>query len=145
MDKNFFGQQVERLKAVYSHGLPQERVQLLWDRFKGVENRVFENAINFLIGEHTSQTLPAMSKFAEAMSFFKTKTNAHINHAPPAFDCEPCRDFGYGFIGDTLVACTCSKRVGPAELVKQQHNYDKGRKLLPNRAALPAFMKGDLA
>ena len=129
MDKKQFGEEISRLKANYSHAaMTEERIQLLWDRFKGVENRVFRNAVDHLISEHTTQTLPALSKFAEAVGMFRTGTGAKMDHAPPAFDCEPCRDFGFGWIGETIVPCTCAKRVGPEECALQQKHYNNGAK-----------------
>lgn len=132
MDKNFFGDQLARLRSTYSPGaMNEERAQLLWDRFKGVPNRVFENAVNFLISEYTSQNLPAMSKFAEAVGMFRTNVSAQMQELLPAFECEACRDFGFGFVGDTVTACTCSlgKKIGPSELARQQGFYEKGKRL----------------
>lgn len=134
MDKQFFGEQIGRLRATYAAGsLNDERVQVLWDRFKGVENRVFKNAVDYLISEYTTLTLPAISRFAEAVGMFRTGTSAAMNLSPPAHNCEACRDFGFGFVGDVVVACVChmGSKVSPQELALQQKHYDVGRKLFP--------------
>jgi len=141
MEKLFFAEQISRLKQNYTPGaMNDERVQLMWDRFKNVENRVFKNAVDFLISEYTTQTLPALSKFAEAVGFFRTSTGATINEAPQAFHCEPCRDFGFGWNGETIVACmTCERgrSISPQELARQQANYNCGKEIMMNPKKYP--------
>lgn len=130
MDKNFFTTQVEKLRGTYSPGaLNETRIQLWWDRFKGVPNLVFENAVNYLISESTSQQLPALSKFSDAVGMFRSNPNgATMQEYRSPFACEPCRDFGFGFVGDTVVKCVCpaGDKISPAELARQQGNYDRG-------------------
>lgn len=142
MDKHFFGTQVDRLRRVYSAAaMNDERVGLYWAKFKMVSNQEFEAAITSLILENTTQALPTASKISEAISLNRPKETAHFDPLP-AFNCEACRDFGYGFVGDTVTACTChmGRRVSPAELDRQQKNYDRGRKLFPDpQTLLKAF------
>lgn len=140
MELDFFQKQCKRLRDVYPSGMSEERAKLIWAKFRNAPDHVFENAINHLISEHTTQTLPALSKFAEAVGMFRTGTSAHINHAPPAFDCEPCRDFGFGWAGETIVACsTCEtgRRISPQELARQQNNYDNGKRLFMDPKRFP--------
>lgn len=134
MQSEFFQRQVEKLRGVYSPGSFNEvRVAGLWERFKDVPNHVFESAITYLINEHTSQTLPAMSKFAEAVGFFKTSADVGMNVLPNPFDCAACRDHGFGFVGDIVTQCTCAagRKVSPEKLVREQKNYDIGKRLFP--------------
>lgn len=146
MQFSYFEKEIDRLRGVYSPGsLNEERKKVLWDRFKSVPDHVFTNAINHLIGEFTTMALPAMSRFAEAVGMFRTNPNgASMQILPPPFTCEACRDFGFGFVGDTVVKCACPQgdQISPQELVRQQGNYDRGRKLLPNRQSLSTYLKG---
>jgi hypothetical protein len=58
----------------------------MWDAFKHVEESVFEKAVNFLIGEATTQALPALSRFKEAVAMFqerkRSETGGHPNDIP---------------------------------------------------------------
>lgn len=136
MHKDFFTKQIDRLKKVYSQAsLSDERVQVLWERFKFSEESEFHGAITFLIGEYTTQALPGMSRFEEAVGRFKKSkvlqnkdfSSDEVNY----FNCKECRDFGWVFSVDLLVHCKCekSKSVTWEELQKQQKNYDAGKKL----------------
>lgn len=69
MQKEFFVTQMERLRKVYSPAsLNEERVGVLWDSFKHVDNGNFERAVNHLVGEFTTPALPAVSRFREAVA-----------------------------------------------------------------------------
>jgi hypothetical protein len=144
---SFFEQQWERLRGVYSHAaMGDERKRIMWERFRFEQPLTFENAVNHVIAEMTSQQLPAVSKFAEACGFFRTKAGpSSVTIVEPQHSCEACRDFGYGWIGDTITKCVCpaGDKINPAEMFRQQTNYDRGRKLLPNRDKLPAFLSGE--
>jgi hypothetical protein len=140
MDKQFFAEQIGRLRNTYAPGaMSDERMHVMWDRFKNVENRVFKNAVDYLISEYTTQHLPALSKFAEAVGMFRTGTGAQMQEILPAFHCEPCRDFGFGWIGETIVACTCStgRHISPQELARQQANYEKGKRIMMDPKRFP--------
>jgi len=131
MDRSFFEDQCSRLKATYSHsGFPEERVKLLWEKFRNVENRVFKNAVDYIISEFTTIQMPAISKFSDAVGLFRTKINS-FQAVEMKHKCEPCRDFGFGWIGETIVACVCDagKNIGPADLAKHQKNYEKGKRI----------------
>lgn len=58
----------------------------------------------------------------------ETRNNQNLPRPGP-FSCEPCRDFGFGFVGDTITSCVCSagRRINPTELARQQGNYDRGK------------------
>lgn len=143
MRSEFFQQQIERLRGIYSPGaLNQERIDVWWKRFRNEPDHVFENALNHVIAEATSQQLPAMSRVAEALGFFRTNaTGASMQVLPPAHDCERCRDFGFLFSGHTVVACNCDRgrRVNPERLAMAQKSYDKGRAMFrsPYDAGMP--------
>lgn len=69
MRVELFQHQVERLRRVYSPtALNEERVKILWENFRHVDDSRFESAVNFLIGEYTTQALPAVSRFREAIA-----------------------------------------------------------------------------
>ena len=132
MDKNFFGEQIDRLRKTYAPGaVNEERINLLWAKFRNVENRVFQNAMDYLISEYTTQTLPAFSKFVEAVGMFRTSVTAKIDYAIPHWDCEPCEDRGWSFIGHTVTACVCHRgqQMHPETIHKYQQHYNAGRKL----------------
>lgn len=144
MHKEFFTKQIERLRGVYSSAsLTEERVKVLWDKFQLVENTAFEKGISFLIGEYTTQALPPVSRFSEAMWMFRPKGGPAIamQEMLPAHHCEACRDFGFGFHGDMVVSCICEAgvKIGPEEMVKHQINYDRGAKYMKSGAGAAAI------
>lgn len=132
MDKTFFGQQIERLRNVYPHGMNEERAKILWDKFRDVDNEAFQRAMTYLISENTSQTLPSISKFNEAMGYFRSDRQSAIE--PYRFQCEACKDAGWDFIGPTVTACVCARgrEMSPEKLARYQRDYDKGRALWPS-------------
>jgi hypothetical protein len=141
-----FEAQVERLKGVYSSSsLNSERVKVWWDRFKGISSTRFEKAIAHVIGESTTQALPSVSKIAEALMLFPERFDGAVSmqELPPAHNCAACRDMGFGFVGDTVIKCTCAigARVGPSELAHHQASYNKGKNLLKRgaQAILPGL------
>lgn len=146
MDKLFYGKQVDRLKSVYHQGsINEERINLLWRRFKEAPNHVFENAVNYIISECTTTSMPPISRFVEAVNFCATKAwdgaaNMLAHESP--FICEPCKDFGYGFVDDLVVrCCTCIRgsSINPEELSKAQAQYNKGIKIMERTA--PGILK----
>ncbi len=141
MDRETFSKQIERLRKAYSaSSLTEERVKVLWDKFQPIENRNFEKAITFIIGECTGQTIPALSKFTEAIGMFRSKgaPTVSMQEVHPAHFCDACRDFGYGFVGDMVVSCICEAgiKIGPEELVLAQVQYDRGAKFMKKGAIL---------
>jgi hypothetical protein len=137
----FFQGQMERLRRVYSPAsLNEERVQVIWDRFKSVDGYKFQEAINHLIGEFTTQALPSLSRFSEAVSAVRGMNGAtsQMQEMLPAHFCEPCRDFGFLFEGDLLVNCECvnGRRLSPERLAHHQKNYERGKQFLKNRMAI---------
>ena len=139
MRRDFFQQQVERLRKVYSsNSLNEERVKILWERFKNEREDIFENALNHLIAEATSQQLPALSRFAEAVGFFRIGTQARIYDAAEAFTCARCRDFGFLFEGDIVIGCSCAlgRSQTPQTLARHQAAYDRGRSMFPTPQSL---------
>lgn len=143
MDKKFFGNQIDRLRRVYSPAsLADDRVQILWGRFKEFDNFHFDRAVSHLIGEFTTNALPSVSRFEEALAKFKP-TNYSQNGAEATeenYDCCACRDFGFGWIGDTVTRCTCATgRIIPDdEITKAQKSYDVGRQIYRSTR----FMRG---
>lgn len=146
MHLEFFQKQIDRLRSVYSAAsLNDERVKVMWDRFKGVPNDKFESALNHLIGEFTTQALPSISRFAEVIAATPSTggDNTHMNREEIQYNCEPCRDFGYGWVGDTVTQCTCAagKLVGPEELARHQKHYNLGRQLFRNTKHMRGLIK----
>jgi len=131
MQSEFFQKQIERLRGIYSAGaLNQERVDIWWKKFRTEPNHVFENAINHVIAEATTNALPAMSRVTEALGFFRSNPDgaSNMKEFRSAFACEPCRDFGFGFNGDTVTSCSCdrARRISPDALAKAQKEYNAG-------------------
>lgn len=137
MTKEFFAKQIDRLRRVYSSSsLSDERVEILWEFFKKASNDEFEGGINYLIGEFTTQQLPPVTKFQDAVARFKSQQpRVQKDYSAPETDysCPACRDFGYGWIGDTVTACVCEagRKMNPKELLRHQKNYDNGARFMP--------------
>lgn len=133
MQAEFFQKQIERLRNVYQSGANDERVRLMWERFKDVEDRVFERAINYMISEYTAQSMPALSKFGEAVGFYGSGSSKS-NQQPYKFRCPPCSDLGFGWVGHKIVKCSCDTGQAHSDerIAQEQANYDKGRKLFPS-------------
>lgn len=143
MQYSEFETQIERLRGVYSgSSLNPERIKIWWNRFKTEKASTFESAISHVVAESTTHALPAMSKVAESCGFFRTSVGysgaSAMRDIPLAHDCPPCRDHGFGFVGDTVVACCCAmgRSLSPGELAKHQKSYDSGRAKFPNIASL---------
>jgi hypothetical protein len=148
MTKEFFGKQMDRLRTVYSAAaLNPERIEILWARYKHIPEAQFSGAVTFLIGEFTGLSLPAISKFDDAIARFRPREAPKIDEITSNFRCEPCRDFGYGWIGDTIVRCVCplGEKVTDADIARHQKSYDKGRRFLKTPADLARLMKGGVA
>lgn len=151
MQFSFFNGQMDRLRRVYSEAsLNEERVKVLWERFKTVDGYKFAAAVNHLIGEFTTQALPSLSRFAEAVAGVRglSMANAQTQEMLPAHFCEPCRDFGFQFDGDLVVRCEkCvnGARISPEKLVHHQTCYDRGRKFfVRGKTPPPASLLPDL-
>lgn len=151
MQYSEFEHQVERMRNVYSaSSLNAERVKVWWDRFKSVSVSRFERALGHVVGESTTQALPPVSKIAEALMLFPDRADATSNmqEMQSPHRCAACRDFGYGFVGDVLVRCTCEtgRYLNPADFARQQAHYVRGKAFLArgrNRAAFLAKLPYD--
>lgn len=142
-----FDRQMNRLKDTYGAKFyPAEREKTFWEAMKSYDHWQFDKAVTLLINESFSP--PSLSKVIGTIQGFQSnrpKSGAERDQEVSAqFNCEPCRDFGYGWIGETLVACTCElgQRIGPAELAKHHANYDRGKKFLKTPADLKRFLEG---
>jgi hypothetical protein len=145
--QNEFIAQMDRLHRTYGEkAYPKERMDAIWERVKDFPRNQMDRAVTFLIGENFSP--PSLSKISEALGPNRSPISqpGKSSDVYGGFTCEPCRDFGFGFVGDTVVACACDKgqATSPAELVRQQKNYDKGREMFRTRASFKAFATKDL-
>lgn len=132
MELKAFELQMDRLRITYGEKVyPKdgERDKAIWERVKAFPAKQFENAVTHLIGE--TFTPPTLTKISESLGFFRTNAFTRIDEAPPAFSCEPCRDFGFVFDGDFVEACMCAtgRSIGPEKLAHHQKSYDRGRKI----------------
>jgi hypothetical protein len=97
MQKDFFEKQIERLGRVYSKAsLSQDRAQVLWESFKLIDNDRFEAAVNNLIGECTTQQLPALSRFYDAVANSR-KSSITANIGAVDWCCSCCDQSGLIF------------------------------------------------
>lgn len=91
MTKDFFGKQVDRLRNVYSAAsLSTERIEILWEFFRRYPNEQFEGGVSYLIGEFTTQQLPPVSKFQDAVARFQknaVQRKAELSKYPPCAFC----------------------------------------------------------
>lgn len=146
MQFDSFQKQIDRLRGVYSPtSLNQERVAVLWERFKNVSDAQFHGAVTFLIGEFTTQALPGMSRFEEAVARFKSQTRQDPTNQQEReiqYTCAPCRDWGFVWDGELIVHCKCklAKTLTWEDLRRHQENYDRGKRFMP-REKLAALMK----
>jgi hypothetical protein len=146
MDKNHFGNQIDRLRRIYApSALNDERVQIWWDRFKHASASRFEQALNHVIGEATTQALPSVSKISEALMLFQDRAgegSSKMQEMQSPHACDACRDYGYGFVGDLVKQCSCEtgRRTNPAEIARQQANYDRGKVFLKKGSYRSAFL-----
>jgi len=103
---------------------PKEREQPLWNRYKHCEAGDFKTAIDVIVLR--------MPQPAAILEWLDDRLGAGDKPtlADPVFACEACRDFGYGFLGDTVTACTCQAGVSmhPASVAKIQNKYNQGRR-----------------
>lgn len=117
MTKEEFGKEMDRLRNVYSAtSLSPERIEVLWASFKAVPFGQFRLAVNHLIGEFTTQALPSVSKFHEAVAKFRTESRTQnvvsINRYPA---CQLCNRSGYVITKtraaphyEVLFKCSCA-------------------------------------
>jgi hypothetical protein len=133
MSPGDFAEQMDRLIKTYGErSYPKERFDAIWARVRTVPQDQFQNAVTALLGD--CFTPPGLTRITEEVARHRSETK-RMDMAPPAFECEPCRDFGFGFDGDTVVACmTChrGRTISPAELAKQQANYNAGARFVSN-------------
>lgn len=123
--------------AYGSKVFPPVRQQLMWNRYEQTSAREFRSAVDWIV-----LNLPQPGTIVHILDdrLFKKESRENIYR----FKCEPCRDFGYGFIGDTIVACVCPQglNISAQEIARQQENYDSGRKrFMDPKTAVPALMK----
>ena len=136
-----FENQMKRLKIVYGEKtFPPEREGMFWKRFQRVPAKAFEYAVDWIVLSMPSQGQIVVA-LDDKLRDAKIEKGAD-SQREPKYTCEPCRDFGYGWIGHTIVACVCDlgSRISPAELVKQQANYDRGRRFLKTPADLAKLL-----
>lgn len=131
-----FEDQFRRLRLTYGEKVfPVEREKLFFDRYKRMPAPAFKAAIDQVI-----LTLPipslVLGVIDETIGKNRPKTSEGEAHHVTHYECEPCRDYGYGFVGDTVVRCTCriGESVGQDEIDRQQASYDRGRELLKRGA-----------
>lgn len=151
MQYSEFESQIERLRQVYSStSLNPERVKVLWDRFKTEKASTFERAVTHLIGEATTQALPAVSRFAEACGFFRGAADRGgpcLSSVDPYADrlCKTCRDDGWTVRGydrssGTGIVEPCGCQAGQSlsrEAIEQaQSDFDKGARLMRRNTPL---------
>lgn len=133
MTKDQFGKEMDRLRNVYSaSSLSPERIEVLWANFKSVPSEQFHTAVNFLIGEFTTQALPSVSKFFEAVAKFRREPNERnvvsINRHPA---CQLCNRSGYVVTKtrstpryEVLFKCSCPAGV---EFRARAHVWDMSK------------------
>ena len=127
-----FSFQMDRMLKTYGErNYPNERMDAIFERVKGIPVKTFDRAVTYLIGEHFSP--PSVSKIVEACGNFR-EPGERQNYTPYKFRCPPCSDLGFGWVGHKIVKCSCPLGQSHTEerIAQEQANYDKGRKLFPS-------------
>lgn len=126
-----FGTQLDRMKMTYGEkAFPEERMKIMFIRYNQFSAKAFALAVDWVV---LSMPSPGnvVSALDEKLSYAKREAQESVQ-VVFKFGCEPCRDFGYGWIGDIIVACTCDlgHKISPQELAKQQRNYNAGKLIM---------------
>lgn len=113
------------LRGAYGERVfPKERETVLWNRYKHTADGSFKSAVDTIV-----LRMPQPAAILEWLDD-KLGNESKPTYAGSPFDCEPCRDFGYGFNGDTVAPCSCARgrSMHPASLARIQNTYNIGRR-----------------
>jgi hypothetical protein len=135
MDLSEFERGFKLLRDAYGDRVfPPARENLMFKRYQKAPRGLFQAAAEVVV-LHMMQPSHVLTYLDEQLRFHC------VGPALPAFVCEACRDFGFGFIGDLVEACTCSAghHVSPDELARQQRFYDKGKELFMRKGFMEVF------
>lgn len=142
MQLHEFEVQMRRLKIIYGEKtFPEEREKMMFKRYSRVYAAAFALGVDWIalnMPTH-SQIIPMLD---EKVKDARERSGCGDEKREIKYECEPCRDFGYGWIGHTIIKCTCARGqlTTDAEILKQQANYDKGRVFL-SREKLELLIK----
>lgn len=124
------------VRAYGDRQFPHDRKELFWKRFEHVNGRLFKTAVEKIVLHMMPPASIAQFLEERFPREIAREELSVLRHS--GFTCEPCRDFGYGFIGDTVTRCTCDtgRKISPEELIRQQANYSAGARLMRGRASI---------
>jgi hypothetical protein len=133
-----FEDQFRRLRLVYGDkSFPVEREKLFFQRYKHLTGAGFKAAVDNVV-----LTMPIPSLVLGVIDEFSARSKPRIAgqvyDAPESYSCPPCRDFGYGWIGETVVRCTCrlGETVSEAEINRVKASYKKGHEMMLARKGI---------
>lgn len=113
---------------------PKERETPLWKRYCRCPDGAFKAAVETIV-----LRMPQAGNVIEWLD-----DRLEVGQAPKAFgpthDCPPCRDHGFGFAGDVVVAChSCARgrSISPAELARAQASYNAGARFTRGSGGSP--------
>lgn len=112
------------LRGAYGERVfPKERESVLWNRFKHATEGEFRAVVERIV-LRMPQPHQVIDWLDDAIgSDDKPRLLGSV------FACPPCRDFGFGWVDQTVVACSCQagRQISPADLARHQKNYEEGK------------------
>jgi hypothetical protein len=125
-----FEPQFNRLKLTYGEkAFPIEREKLFFKRYMRADAKAFTAAIESVILQMPQPSL-IIGMIDQSLAASKPRQAGADAFREPEYTCPPCRDFGYGWNGDTVVRClTCDlgRITTDTELKRHQESYDRGK------------------
>jgi hypothetical protein len=134
-----FTTQLERLRQAYGdRAFPNERERIFWQRYEKFSVARFEQVIDWIVLQ-----MPPATQLVGILDDRLRESVNEIVDSSAGHSCPPCRDHGYGFVGDIVAACnSCERgrRISPAELAHHQASYNRGAKFLQRGQERTAFL-----
>jgi hypothetical protein len=133
MQLHEFENQMRRLKIIYGEKtFPEEREKMMFKRYNRVHASAFTLGVDWIALKMPNPSA-IINELDEKLKDARGREPQADDKRETVYNCEPCRDFGYGWIGDTITRCTCAsgRKVSDDEIAKHQNNYDVGRRFLP--------------
>lgn len=134
-----FTTQLNRLRQAYGdRAFPGERERIFWQRYEKFSKERFEQVIEWVVLQ-----MPPASQLVSILDERLRESVVELADPNAGVSCTPCRDHGYGFVGDVVArcnSCETGRRISPAELARHQANYNRGARFLKRGRERTAFL-----